>query len=179
MHDLPEELRKLLTWESDIQDCLEVLYRKGLESEVLLELGVCTGHSTHALLLSCKYGKGHLWSVDVDPCPQAIERMKNNNLDKYWTFTVMHDLEYAKSWNKQVDLLFIDTGHTFDLTLNELEVYSSFIKSDGVIFLHDTVARPAVKEAILEFIKKHLGWIYTEIPTTNGLGKLARKEGKA
>lgn len=175
---LPEEFKTLLVMESHVQDCLETLYRKGLKSEVKLELGTCTGHSTHALLLSCKYGRGHLWSVDTEPCLMAVDRMKKNNLDKYWTFTIMHDLEYVRSWNKEIDLLFIDSGHSFDLTLSELEAYSPFIKSDGVIFLHDTVACPAVKEAISEFIKRHPKWTYMEIPTFNGLGKLARSGGE-
>jgi len=128
---------------------ISVLYRKALESkaEVLLELGVEEGVSTIALLSACSLiEKAHLWSVDLAPCLGAKTKISELGLESFWTFTQIDDLEYAKTWNKPIDFLFVDTSHEFAHTKKEIERYSPYIRKGGVIFFHDInrhgVARP-------------------------------------
>ncbi|GAF82370.1 unnamed protein product [marine sediment metagenome] len=166
------ELEQLIALGMSTSDCLKILYSYAVKSKVIVELGVSLGISTRVLLLACKEGNGHLWSVDIGSCPPIELWVKKRGLDQYWTFIVMKDLEYAKTWNKPIDLLFIDTTHTFDQTLKELEAYSSYVK--GNIFLHDTkVGMYGVGSAITSFTHKHSNWKREEIPKIRyGLARL-------
>jgi predicted O-methyltransferase YrrM len=168
----------------DTSDCLIPLIQlaREVDAKTLVEIGVREGISTVALLLACKALGGHLWSVDIEPCLKARETVKNLGLEHYWTFTQAHSLEFVKTWNKTIDLLFIDSGHTFDLTINELRAYSKFLKVGGVIAMHDTLVTPEDRPefgsdvwlAIQRFLRENRNYTFQELNTTWGLGVLQR-----
>ena len=145
-----------------------------MKAKVIVELGVELGISTQALLLACKKGGGHLWSVDTGVCPEVQRWVKQAGFEEYWTFTMINDLKFVETWKKSIDLLFIDTTHTFNQTLNELEAYSPHVT--GNIFLHDSkVKMYQVDQAIKTFINRHKEWKYMEIPNIkHGLARLTR-----
>jgi hypothetical protein len=153
-----------------VSECAKVLYDFGVCAKVILELGVESGKSTKILLKACEIGDGHLWSVDIN---QHTTEFKDH---KSWTFIQMDDLEYGKTWNKTIDLLFIDTSHTRDHTFKELELYSKFI-NNGIIVLHDTMAYPECREGVYDFLNAHKGeWIFTELGYISGCGMLWRRD---
>jgi predicted O-methyltransferase YrrM len=168
----------------DTSDCLIPLIQlaKEVDAKTLVEIGVREGISTVALLLACKALAGHLWSVDVEPCLKARETVKNLGLEQFWTFTQAHSLEFAKTWNKTIDLLFIDSGHTFNLTINELRAYSKFLKIGGAIAMHDTLLtsedhaeiNSGVWLAVQRFLRENRNYTFQELNTTWGLGVLRR-----
>jgi len=168
-----EELQK-----SDLDLAVILLYNlvKDRNAKTILELGVRDGISTRAFLLACKEINGHLYSVDIKDYPKTRKIIEEMKLDKYWTYYIMDDRKFYKIWKKKVDLLFIDTSHKFEHTLFELEQYSKFVKKNGIILLHDTLAEmwPGVKQAIDEFIKLHPEWKYKELGSKHGLGCLWR-----
>lgn len=145
--------------------------------KTVLELGVFNGFSTEAILealpVSGKRGDqgGHLWSIDIEACSETRQRLKEFSLSNRWTFySSTNDVEF--DWNYEVDMIFIDTSHTFDHTLFELKKFSPFAKR--FIFLHDTSSHPAVRKAIGAFLSDNTQWAWGEWYHHLGLALLMR-----
>lgn len=100
----------------------------GLDAQVVVELGVRSGNSTAALLAAVERTGGHLWSVDIDAPNLPFD-------SDSWTVIVGDDLAVADQLPETIDVLFIDTSHTYPHTLAELRLYGP---RASVILLHDT-----------------------------------------
>lgn len=153
---------------SDIQGHLDTFVHAAIDADTIIELGVRSGISTIAWLHGLN-GRGHLWSVDIQPRPELIPDVDN------WTFIQADDCsdEVLDQLPEQVDIVFIDTSHAYDQTLRELELYYPRVKAGGRIFLHDTeLGSPEdapgdepfpVKRAIEKFCTDHeLVWMNYE-----------------
>jgi predicted O-methyltransferase YrrM len=141
---------RLGAW-SDIQGHLRFLYDRAaaIPGARLLELGVRSGNSTAVLLYAADTTDGHLWSVDLEP-PRAPSWWP---LTGRWSLIIGDDLKLAadaqavpvdplrQGWRlpNQVDLLLLDTSHTYDHTLAELRAYVPRVRPGGVVCCHDTL----------------------------------------
>jgi predicted O-methyltransferase YrrM len=68
-------------------------------------------------------------------------------------------LEVVSRFNWPIDILFIDTRHSYDDTLNNLEKWYRFVKPGGFIACHDYhEGFPGVIKAVKEFLDNHLGY---------------------
>lgn len=152
---------------SDIQAHLVRLYNRS--HGIVVELGVRHGVSTSALLAGVHMSGGDLFSIDLDPnCFQIFDGQP------HWYFmcgdSVAEAANFHSAW---VDLLFIDTEHTYEKTLAELQAWGPKMKPGGTIFLHDTDdggTYPGVRRAMIEwcgFEKQY--WFY---PESYGLGEI-------
>lgn len=165
---------------TDINEHLPTLYQLAVEinAKVVIELGVRSGESTIAFLEAMHTTDGHLWSVDVDPCEGAKQKMKRYGLDDRWTFTVLDDISYGMSkWDrtKKADIVFIDTSHEYRQTQMELNVYDQIVRPGGLMILHDTVSRPqGVLKPIREFLDTHRGYRFENLENCCGLGILRK-----
>lgn len=142
------------------------LYMVAMENncKTIVELGVGEGYlgqSTFAFLFAARELGGHLVSIDIGPCDFTVQEVKRIGLARYWTFLLGDDLHDqfadvldpkrgAITWKApdSIDLLFIDTSHTYAQTLAELKKYEQFVKPGGFIILHDINSFPPVAEAI-------------------------------
>lgn len=122
---------------SDIQGHLPTLHaavsdRPGAQ---VLELGVRWGTSTACLLAAAEDVGGHVWSIDVAQ-PAVPDWWAATGL---WTLTIGDDLDprVAAAQPATVDVLFIDTSHTYDQTTAELRLYVPRVRPGGVVLLHD------------------------------------------
>jgi predicted O-methyltransferase YrrM len=97
--------------------------------QVIVEFGVRRGFSTVAFLEGLP-ASGRLFSVDVDRCPSRID-------DPRWTFIRGDDrLRHVRSrLPRQADLVFIDTSHELEHTIDELEFARKL--GPSVILCHD------------------------------------------
>ncbi len=121
----------------DIGLHLPYLHQRAKAAKVALELGVRNGCSTAALLCGIEEADGHLWSVDTTaPEPPANEWRDHPR----WTFLQGDDMDgtIQADTPAEVDLLFIDTSHRYQHTLDELTIYGPRVRIGGVILLHDT-----------------------------------------
>jgi len=85
------------------------------------------------------------------------------------TFTYADDL--AVFCQERFDLVFIDTSHTYEHTLAELNKFSEWT---NLMVCHDT---QAVQEAIDTFQEAHPEWSFTEVGATPyGLGILFKPQ---
>jgi glycosyltransferase involved in cell wall biosynthesis len=171
---------------SDINEHLELLYRTvaGTGAQTIVELGVRGGNSTLALLAGAIETGGHVVSVDhgkgaeyADEPPtwdvlQETSAMIRDKLGlhSYWTLVVRDDLELAEEFSDEIDLLMIDTSHSYEQTKSELESWGRKVANGGLIVIHDTVSFPEQNLAIWEFLDSYPLSGYIEHKNCNGLG---------
>jgi len=164
--------------ETDIGYAVDILYEFASGSNTILELGVRWGVSTVAFLFGLEINNpnGRLYSVDIESCELAKERITRLGLNKNWTFIQKNDLDLE--WEKEIDLLFIDTSHFYAHTLAELDKFSKYVSRTGKILLHDTKgANTMVPAAITRWLSTNTEWTYLELGGEFGLGLLFRKNG--
>jgi predicted O-methyltransferase YrrM len=130
---------------SDISAHLPRLFELASTPHVkVIELGVRRGDSTVAFLAAAEEQAGEVWSVDISE-PRVPAEWREL---PFWYVTVGDDLEVSDRLPDQVDIVFIDTSHTYEQTWNELRMYLRKVKKGGVIVLHDTeLERPEASPA--------------------------------
>jgi cephalosporin hydroxylase len=112
----------------------------------VIELGTRYGASTIAFLHAL-YDQGKLWSVDCSfpvKDPETGEELLSSQgplgCVDYWCFLLGYDTSpmVLDALPDLCDILFIDTNHVYEETLDELELYINRICQGGRIILHDT-----------------------------------------
>lgn len=179
MSFLDEYRERLIPW-SDIQYAMPRLHEscRWRQQPAVLELGVRSGQSTSSFLAAAELSAGHVWSVDVNP-PDVPPHWLESGL---WTFTRGDDMTVPLP-PVAVDVLFIDTTHTYEHTLAELRRFVPLVKPGGTVLLHDTYsvvdADPQpfpVTVAIAAFCSETgRGW--TEHGGQYGLGEISQPNG--
>jgi cephalosporin hydroxylase len=186
-------LRERAQTPSDINEHLELLYGivAGTNAQKIVELGVRGGNSTCALAIGAAETGGHVTSVDhgrgaeysgEEPTWDSLAQASiviNDKLDLggYWRLVVRDDLEFAKEYDDEIDVLMIDTSHSYEQTGKELEAWGGKVVAGGFIVIHDTVSFPEQNKAIWEFLDEHQFSDYVEHKNCNGLGIIIK--GKA
>ena len=151
---------------SDIQRHLPRLRQEARGT--VLELGVRGGSSTVALLAGLEERGGTLWSVDVDPESAAVFPGHAQ-----WRFVLADSRDERPLADAglpdELDVLFIDTLHTYEQVRDELEVWGDRVVDGGVILFHDTDSYPEIRRAISEWCKAR-GVPFEFKGRSNGLG---------
>jgi hypothetical protein len=144
---------------------------------ILVELGTYHGKSTLFYRLSNPNIK--ILTIDVceqypvgDPkivIPKAIDA---DILAKGNIFQIPGDShKIVKGFNWMIDFLFIDTRHTYENTMDDLNEWTKFVK--GYIALHDcNEGFPGVVQAVDEFVAKNPQVTKIEIPAGMALLKV-------
>lgn len=143
---LEEEYRHRLSYWSDIQGQMPLLYSAALvrARPVIAELGTRSGQSTCALLAGAAVTGGHVHSVDPGPLEHGAGSVPGWWAKTgLWSFLPADDMsDAAAAWVPAVlDVLFVDTSHTYDHTLAELRRYAPRVRPGGVVLCHDVELR--------------------------------------
>ena len=147
------------------EELLKLLPKEG----VVAELGVDEGHFSEIILEICKPQKLHLIDVwESERYNQNKRKSVEENLKAQIDSGIVQiDLGYStvvgnKFQNNYFDWIYIDTDHSYQTTIDELKVYSSKVKEDGIIAGHDYIIgnwdgmrRYGVIEAVYEFCSKN------------------------
>jgi GT2 family glycosyltransferase/glycosyltransferase involved in cell wall biosynthesis/predicted O-methyltransferase YrrM len=171
---------------SDINEHLKLLHKIVVKCKAkrIVELGTRGGNSTCALVIGAAETGGHVISVDSGKGdeytgdPPAWEALTGTSsvitdelgLGKFWTLVLRDDIEFAKEYHDEIDLLFIDTSHSYVQTKKELEAWGSKVVEGGFIIVHDTVSFPEQNRAIWEYLCQNPLSDYAEHENCNGLG---------
>lgn len=137
-----DQIRERSRHRTDVSDHLVTLFVETLvvRPNLVVELGVRRGESTFALEKAAELCGAVLVSVDIEPIAfrSPYER---------WISVECDDLEFARSFPAwcadrglapQVDVLFVDTSHSFEHTLGEIRAWFPHLSSTARVFFHDT-----------------------------------------
>jgi predicted O-methyltransferase YrrM len=179
------ELSKITT---DINEHLITMMNLVVErnAKKVVELGVRGGVSTQAWLGGVSQTGGFLNSYDIQNLlpldgprnTTIIERLGNlSDYKSIWNFEIGSSLEVHSRYTYDcIDILFIDTDHTAKQLYEELTLWHSKVKEDGIIVMHDvTVPNIDMRQGLMKFLSEHEEYIYDERINNNGLGFI-RKE---
>jgi len=142
--DLPalNDIKRFSLKPSAINEHLETLFVESLalKPRLIVELGVARGQSAGVFAKVAQLCGARLVSVDLTDCSKALDWQD-------WLFVQQDDLEFAKEFEgfcrerqiePAIDVLFIDTSHYFDHTLEEIRAYFPFLAPHAKVFFHDT-----------------------------------------
>ncbi|MBX4211201.1 MAG: class I SAM-dependent methyltransferase [Candidatus Yanofskybacteria bacterium] len=135
---------------TDINDHLPTIFEEALKVQpnLIVELGVGPGESTFALESVAKLSKARFISVDIR------ESVKNASSWPEWIFVQQDDIAFATSFEEwarnqgidpRIDVLFIDTSHRYEHTVQEIYSWFPFLSSKAVVLFHDTNVKPVYK----------------------------------
>jgi predicted O-methyltransferase YrrM len=124
------------------------LYRLALGKPVIVELGCYMGRSTSLLLRAAKQSGGQVTTIDsFQTFSKAYEPSNKKTLLK-WLAKVGCDapdvwelstLQAVSQWpkDKEIDMLFIDAGHSEEDVLRDIKNWSPLVAKGGVLAFHD------------------------------------------
>lgn len=115
---------------------------------VIVEIGSFKGRSTICLAYGCKGKKGHVYAIDtfrgndkdffreysIDEFTANINRMK---LSDIVTHLIGESAEIAQTWNKPINMLFIDGSHVYEDVLMDFNSFFPWVVKGGMVALHD------------------------------------------
>jgi len=143
MEKIKKKFEEQIRTISDINEHIDTLYKYSLECETIIEMGVRWVSSTWAFLMS-KPKK--MISYDI---------VRHENINEVLELSKEYDINYNFIENdvlnieiENVDLLFLDTLHTYNQLFNELTLHSE--KVNKYIILHDTSTYGFIDEKIYD-----------------------------
>ena len=179
-------LFEMMRAHGDINYFLHLLYyftkHRGINLEgfsTVVELGVRSGCSTCAFATAVRDINeileldSTLYSVDIAPCPdEVLSIIRRIGCQDYWQYIQEDDMTLAKSWDRPIDVLFIDTSHEYEHTKAELQAWGGWVRKGGLILLHDTHSRHrGVMVPAREYVDSSAGILkFSDIPLIAGLG---------
>jgi len=140
---------------SDINEHLPTLLKYANECEHITEMGVRWVSSTWPLLLS---NPKKMISYDIVTHPQINEVINLSN--EYGINYSFIETDVLNIQIESTDLLFIDTLHTYNQLVCELDIHSN--KCSKYIILHDTTYFGEVDEIIYEHASNEIKNIETK-----------------
>lgn len=149
------------------------------DNPTVIELGVRGGESTCALLAACHATGGTLYSCDIAAPSVPAE---------WYTMPEWHFMqgdsvsEAVLSWMpSKADVIFIDTSHTYDQTVKELESYVPRLSKGAIMLMHDTEMEAPLADhptgdvaRALDYFSEQTGIKWENRPGCYGLGVITR-----
>lgn len=123
-------------------------------ARTVVELGCYVGWtSAHlAAALEANGAHGRLWCVDFDARFLSAAQSNLARLGLAASVEFIHgmsdDAAVVAQLPAEIDLLFIDTSHEYEPTLNEIALYAPRLSRNGRIVLHDSISQNGVRRAV-------------------------------
>ena len=168
---IEEKYKQLCETPSDINEHLPTIKKYACLCDTIVELGVRGMVSTWALLAGLPL---IMTSIDiVDPSEHGGDVKETHEMATnegiIWRFKKESSLDVKF---RRIDLLFIDTIHSYDHLSQELKLHSPHTVK--YIIMHDTNF-PEMQKAIQEFLTNNNDWKVKEVLTVmTGLTVLQR-----
>lgn len=122
----------------------------------IVELGCYVGWTSAHLALGQQTAAptGTLWCLDYNPEFLAAARANLTRLGLASRVEFIQGMSLDPAilarLPSAIDLLFIDTSHAYQPTLDEIATYVSRLSPKGLIALHDSISQEGVRRAILD-----------------------------
>lgn len=173
--------RPIIQYPQDIVAVQELIWK--IKPDLIIETGIAHGGSLilSASILELIGGKGRVVGIDIDIRKHNREALKQYKLLKRITLiegssigdAVIKQVARIAKGKKRI-LVFLDSDHTHNHVLKELELYHSFVTKGSYVVVFDTIVedmpkgevknRPwdkgnNPKTAVWEFLKKNKNFV--------------------
>lgn len=121
-----------------------------IQPKIIVDLGVDYGYSTFSFAYP---GIGEVYGVDwfqgdvhasfrntYDSVVEFNNMIKNNHGIDNVNIIKADFNEFAKTWDKKIDILHIDGEHSYESVKSDYYTFSKFLKDDSVVLFHDTIS---------------------------------------
>lgn len=153
--------------------------RQAPDHAVIVEIGSFKGRSTVSFGYGCVGTEKHIYAIDLfegdgkDYGQGEFQKIFQANVDQcgltqYVTSIKMHSMEVAKTWDKEIDILFIDGSHEYEDVKADFHAFYPHVKKNGIIAFHDIKGK---WDGVIQFwaeVKK--ANYLTEVGQVNSLG---------
>ena len=142
-------------WEKEAEQGLLAAFAKQLvEGAIYVEIGSEHGMSASIIALHAPFSPD-IYCVEINENAQFLENIRNANIDSEFIYPIFGDSKTVKI-PKQIledgiDLLFVDGDHSFEGALADLERWSHYVNSNGVILVHDCACKTNLNPHALHF----------------------------
>ena len=130
----PEQVKYVQ--DSDLGNNGIVFYEKlkSFRNAKMVDLGVRHGISSYIMLRDSLQNDNYVTGVDLVNC---VHQSVYNH--PRYKLILGDSVKTGKEWTGgEIDVLFVDTLHTKEQVLNELEVWMPHVKDNGLVIFHDT-----------------------------------------
>jgi cephalosporin hydroxylase len=173
--ELQEIREHAISVPTDISDHLATIFSETVAAQprLIVELGVRGGESRFALERAARVTGAALVSIDIDDCADVCGKAPS------WYFVKADDVQFARifsDWCSQreieprIDVLFIDTSHVFEHTVQEIKEWFPYLSAHCKVLFHDTNAKRfyrrldgtiggglSCKRGVVQAIEEYLG----------------------
>jgi hypothetical protein len=136
----------------------------------IVEIGSYKGRSTCCLGFGCKGTKKHVFAIDrfdggpdlprYDSFAEFCANVKRCGLSECVEPVIGTSSEIARTWNKPIQLLFIDGSHLYEDVLLDFEGFFPHVVRGGMVAFHDVREdHPGVLKAWHGIIKQQLAGV--------------------
>jgi predicted O-methyltransferase YrrM len=133
----------------------------------LVEIGSYKGRSTCSLALACRGSNRRVFAIDpfdggpdlpkADSLPEFEQNVKRCGVSGQVKPIVGVSVEVAKSWNKPIQLLFVDGSHKYEDVLADFAGFFPHVVPGGIVAFHDVNEKwPGVLRAWDDAIARQL-----------------------
>ena len=140
--EVQEIIQRASSRYTDISDHLLALFSEAasVHPRLIVELGVRDGESTFAFERAARLSDARVLSIDLEDCKVQSSYPK-------WTFLKQNDVAFASQFpdwcssyqlSPEIDVLFIDTSHLYQHTMEELRLWMPYLSAKSKLILHDT-----------------------------------------
>jgi cephalosporin hydroxylase len=172
--------RPIIQYPQDIVAIQEIIYE--VQPDLIIETGIAHGGSLILHASICELiGKGEVLGIDIDIREHNKEEIMKHRMSKRISMIQGSSIDEAivaqvanKVAGKKKVLVILDSNHTHDHVLAEMNLYSKFVSKDSYLLVFDTVVedlpddiyenRPwgvgdNPKTAVFEFLKTNDAFI--------------------
>jgi predicted O-methyltransferase YrrM len=125
---------------------------------VIVEIGSWKGKSTTCLGLGSRAGAGvRIFAVDRHTdgtFPEWEKHVVEAGIEDLVTPLKGRSQDVVHDFHEEIELLFIDGAHTYDLVLEDWDGWVPKVVPGGVVAMHDTTGFPGVKRVAEEHLFK-------------------------
>lgn len=153
-------LEKIKDIPSNVLDQDSEMHVKYLSSlpdiPLILDFGTGWGKLVISIALACP--QADIYTFDPGTPYQDYEPKVRENLISHLGKDLHFEINdsYKHQWNQPLDVLSIDASHTYEDTYHEVSKYYPFVKSGGLILMHDYVVdHVGVKQAVDSYLAVH------------------------
>jgi len=143
-----------MAWQSGLGEGAHLLYAivRLVRPEVIIETGSARGYSTCSMALACRDNdRGKVFAIDPhvvnewtdvgtggQTLPFLRDRLKSYDLENRCEILRTTTEQAIGTWNKPIDLLFIDGDHSADGVRIDFEGFERWLTPEALVIFHDS-----------------------------------------